>query len=102
MPLSVENCCDVGVLGSFSDINACYIVLILTSPFSGKIFSMDNEFEDIHAVSDMIPSNQQKKKQWFIQKILTMKERNGKTMSTRRGSVDSSGEIHGNSFWLCI
>ncbi|XP_019449346.1 PREDICTED: type I inositol polyphosphate 5-phosphatase 10 isoform X2 [Lupinus angustifolius] len=54
---------------------------------------MDNEFEDRHAVSDMIQSNQQRKKQSFIQKVLTMKERNGKTMSTRRGSVDSSEEL---------
>ncbi|XP_019449347.1 PREDICTED: type I inositol polyphosphate 5-phosphatase 10 isoform X3 [Lupinus angustifolius] len=41
----------------------------------------------------MIQSNQQRKKQSFIQKVLTMKERNGKTMSTRRGSVDSSEEL---------
>ncbi|XP_020207967.1 type I inositol polyphosphate 5-phosphatase 10 isoform X1 [Cajanus cajan] len=50
---------------------------------------MDNEFEDRQeeTVSDMIPSNQQRKKQSFLWKVLAMRERNGRTME--RGSNDS-------------
>ncbi|CAK8561263.1 unnamed protein product [Lathyrus sativus] len=48
---------------------------------------MDNEFEDTQAVSDMIPSNQQRKKQSFFWKVLSMRDRNGRTME--RGSIDS-------------
>ncbi|KAE9592762.1 hypothetical protein Lalb_Chr19g0132661 [Lupinus albus] len=60
-------------------------------------FQMASEFQDRHTLSDMMSSNQKRKKQSFIRKILTMKNRNGKTIGT--GSVDSPGELfHGNSF----
>ncbi|CAI8607111.1 unnamed protein product [Vicia faba] len=49
---------------------------------------MDNEFEDRRAVSDMIASNQPRKKQSFFSKVLSMRDRNGRT--TERGcSIDS-------------
>lgn len=56
---------------------------------------MDNEFEDGQGASDMIPSNQQRKKQSFIWKVLTMRERNGRTIE--RGSIDSHEEISDSS-----
>ncbi|KAK7313988.1 hypothetical protein VNO77_39195 [Canavalia gladiata] len=65
-----------------------------------RIIQMDNEFEDRQAetVSDMIPSNQQRKKQSFLWQFLAMRERNGRTMES--GCIDSLGEFHGNSFWF--
>ncbi|CAL0333608.1 unnamed protein product [Lupinus luteus] len=57
---------------------------------------MATEVQDRHALSDMMSSNQQRKKQSFIRKVLTMKDRNGRTRE--KGSVDSPGEFHGNSF----
>lgn len=56
---------------------------------------MDNEFEDRQTDSDMIPNNQQRKKQSFIWKVLTMKERNGRTME--RGSIDSHEKLSDSS-----
>ncbi|KAL5061919.1 hypothetical protein RYX36_023656 [Vicia faba] len=49
---------------------------------------MDNEFEDRRAVSDMIASNQPRKKQSFFSKVLSMRDRNGRTIE-RGCSIDS-------------
>ncbi|KAL1300573.1 hypothetical protein HN51_045223 [Arachis hypogaea] len=62
---------------------------------------MDNEFEDIQEeVSDKIPSTHQRRKQSFIWKVLTMKERNGGT--TGRDLVDSLDAIPDSSIENCI
>ncbi|KAH1148414.1 hypothetical protein GYH30_043163 [Glycine max] len=59
---------------------------------------MDIEFEDRQeeTVSDMIPSNQHRKKQSFLWKVLAMRERNGRTME--RGSNASLDPLSDSSF----
>lgn len=61
-----------------------------------KIIQMDNEFEDRQeeTVSDMIPSNQQRKKQSFLGKVWAMRERNGRTMETGcNDSLDALSDL---------
>ncbi|KAH1102182.1 hypothetical protein GYH30_036645 [Glycine max] len=59
---------------------------------------MDIEFEDRQeeTVSDMIPSNRQRKKQSFLWKVLAMRERNGRTIE--RSSNDSLDSLSVSSF----